>query len=1272
MTPIVKNQPRRGLRALLAGAGWLAICACATAQISVDTIGGGVRVQCGPASGFAGGNTFDTAQFNAPYSCALDTNGNLWIADKGNSDIEQVSQAGNKTASVTIEYYAASGARTNYHSFTNVTGVAVDPANNLYALLPSPPQVFKYSLSAQTPPPLNELSRLVFTGAPAGAAASAMAVDGNSNVFLAFTNGVIIRFQILDSNPPPALYTEAYALGGSAAVHYIVTGFHWQPSGLAVRADGYLAVSDTLSNAIYLVSTNDYASNSGPRLITGGNGAGYDDGLPAFAQFNQPRGLAASADDRLIVCDALNNRVRVIDSSSNTSTLYGTASSVWPATCCGCNPALYAGWVDGVAGVASNNASGRQPVSVAISPAGSLFVTELYYGLIREVPNAGFSPVNLGATSPVAMTEPATAINFTNATLNGAVMAGGQATSYYFAWGVNSNYGNNTATNLMTNNLTASQPESLAVSNLLPGTTYHYQLVAFNGLGYSYGGDFTFVTPAESSVVTTLPATGVTDGGAALNATINPEYSPTSVYFQWGTTTNFGNVTTPVNLTGNLADFQPVTWTISNLAPGTIYYYQAVAFNSGGTTFGNELVFNTSSPPPPTLSFSPSSGYFPECVTISVTSSVQTVYYTTDGSTPATNSAEVNMTTNQGSGFNVGSFQWCNPNLDLSALRLVAFNGAGTNNTTLGQGGFPSANLVGFPQPLSAGPGGHLYIPVVADLQSNTTLKSLQFRVEITPNQAKTPMITSIALQPLTPNDFVPLPGPAPADAPVSFDTFAYTTSSNGQGLVITAQGNSSGLDMQSSGVVVLLRLAIPTTAVLGQTYSLNVLVPSGTSDGQQATVGLSTLALQTLTISDPLYMAGDSSPSAGYNAGQFGSGALDNADVNNAIYASVGIRVPPADSDLYNSMDVWPPDSAGRGGDGFIRLLDWETILGRSVGGVAIYPGLDTNNYIRFWTNGDIGYPSHAVVDWSPGGPPAPLSPDSAPASASSSASPLAAVESPPGLVWFCQASIGSGTVANALPGSTYSLPVYANVLPGYSLAALQFRAIVTGGNGAPPVASIQFTPAAGVPAPLILPGLSGNDTVQVWGFGSFAAPLQNSNDLGTISFQVPSGAAQGACYALRFSGVDGAPGDTAYQLESHPGFLWVMSGARQPASITSDEWKIAFFGSLTNGLAGDDADADGDGAPNWQEYLAGTNPTNALSRLEFSSASFYNNGARGAAINWLTAPGKTYILRSSTALMGAAWTPVNTNSGDGNEYQCIVTNISGNARIYQIHLQP
>ena len=141
---------------------------------------------------------------------------------------------------------------------------------------------------------------------------------------------------------------------------------------------------------------------------------------------------------------------------------------------------------------------------------------------------------------------------------------------------------------------------------------------------------------------------------------------------------------------------------------------------------------------------------------------------------------------------------------------------------------------------------------------------------------------------------------------------------------------------------------------------------------------------------------------------------------------------------------------------------------------------------------------------------------------------------------------------------------------------------------------------------------------------------------------------------------------------MESFPGAVWVASAALQAPSVTSDEWKTYFFGSTTNPLAADNVDADGDGMPNWMEYLAGTNPTNAASCFQFNSATFNNNGVQGVALSWLTAPGKNYVLESQSSLGGKGWTAINTNSGDGNYYQLLITNFNGNARFYQILLQP
>ena len=174
-------------------------------------------------------------------------------------------------------------------------------------------------------------------------------------------------------------------------------------------------------------------------------------------------------------------------------------------------------------------------------------------------------------------------------------------------------------------------------------------------------------------------------------------------------------------------------------------------------------------------------------------------------------------------------------------------------------------------------------------------------------------------------------------------------------------------------------------------------------------------------------------------------------------------------------------------------------------------------------------------------------------------------------------------------------------------------------------------------------------------------------------FSFQVPPTAIAGDSYTLRFLAVGGAPDlATLYLLESVPGSAWVESAALTPPQITSDEWRMYFFGSLTNPLAADNADPAGDGVANWQKYLAGTNPTNALSELQFLQAGYASGASQALHLSWLTAPGRNYVLESAPALGGTNWTAVNTNLGDGYVFQIALTNHPGNARFYRIQLQP
>src|SRR5207248_1082745 len=87
-------------------------------------------------------------------------------------------------------------------------------------------------------------------------------------------------------------------------------------------------------------------------------------------------------------------------------------------------------------------------------------------------------------------------------------------------------------------------------------------------------------------------ASSVTVNSAQLNATDNANGASTTVYFQYGTTASYGSITTSGSIgTQNLN----LSTTISSLSPSTTYHFRIVAYNSGGTSYGSDTTFTTTS-----------------------------------------------------------------------------------------------------------------------------------------------------------------------------------------------------------------------------------------------------------------------------------------------------------------------------------------------------------------------------------------------------------------------------------------------------------------------------------------------------------------------------------------------------------------------------------------------------------------------------------------------------------------------------------------------------
>jgi N-acetylneuraminic acid mutarotase len=94
---------------------------------------------------------------------------------------------------------------------------------------------------------------------------------------------------------------------------------------------------------------------------------------------------------------------------------------------------------------------------------------------------------------PVAITNPATNVAHSSATLNGSVDPHGLTTTVYFQYGTTTSYGRTTASLTKTGN--TYQSVLANISGLSGSTTYHFRIKATNSAGTRFGNDRTFNTP---------------------------------------------------------------------------------------------------------------------------------------------------------------------------------------------------------------------------------------------------------------------------------------------------------------------------------------------------------------------------------------------------------------------------------------------------------------------------------------------------------------------------------------------------------------------------------------------------------------------------------------------------------------------------------------------------------------------------------------------------------------------------------------------------------
>ena len=130
----------------------------------------------------------------------------------------------------------------------------------------------------------------------------------------------------------------------------------------------------------------------------------------------------------------------------------------------------------------------------------------------------------------------------------------------------------------------------LPAGTLIPGTTYHYRVVATNSQGTINGTGQSFEEIPPARIVGPW-ASDVTSTSATLAATIDPLGAETSYRIEYGTSSSYEHV-----LTGSVGEGMSevtVTRHIQDLEAGTIYHYRILTSSQVGTVESEDHTLTT-------------------------------------------------------------------------------------------------------------------------------------------------------------------------------------------------------------------------------------------------------------------------------------------------------------------------------------------------------------------------------------------------------------------------------------------------------------------------------------------------------------------------------------------------------------------------------------------------------------------------------------------------------------------------------------------------------
>lgn len=333
--------------------------------------------------GFAGdGGQALSASLNTPTNALTDGQGNLFIADQGNSVIRKV-DASTRVISSILGAAARNEIGDGGSSVAAVlqfpNDVAVDQSNN-YLLTDSENQRVRRIDFAT-----GNISTIFGNGGTTTAGENgpainaetneptSVAVDRNGNVYVVdYVYGRILAISAATGIVRRIAGTGDFGFsgdGGPALQAKLGLNIF---SGIATDSQNNVYFSDQLNHRIRRIDarTGIITTVAGSGATGAGNGGfGGDGGSATSARLNTPRGLAFDSADNLYIADTGNSRVRAIE--ARTGRIFTVAGN---GRCC-----------DSAQNFVPSTQSSVDPVDVAIDGAGNLYIADAAHNMCRKV-----------------------------------------------------------------------------------------------------------------------------------------------------------------------------------------------------------------------------------------------------------------------------------------------------------------------------------------------------------------------------------------------------------------------------------------------------------------------------------------------------------------------------------------------------------------------------------------------------------------------------------------------------------------------------------------------------------------------------------------------------------------------------------------------------------------------------------------------------------------------------------------------------------------------